>query len=151
MNKRTSQRLSLEQIREIDGIGRKVAEYIFPYVQRSGLSNQQLTEGIQLKSHTNTSMMRSGRANLPIMKVPLLAELIKCDPYVLGYLALECHSQEEHETLLRLGVIIAPEERQLHSQIQKLLFQRQKSNLIEQLYHLVRALKRFIALKKQPR
>lgn len=144
MSRRQTQKITLEQIRNKNGIGRKVAEYIYPFVKRSGLSNQELTNGLKSKSHTNTSMMRSGSANLPIEKVPLLAELIDCDPYMLGYLALQCHNEAEHKILLKLGVITSPDEQEVLVKLNQLLSDKPALDLLACVQSLVAALTKLI-------
>lgn len=118
-NKRTGRELTLDKIKP-NAKGAPVARYIFPYIQKSGLTNNDLAEFLGYENHSNMSMMRSGAARLPISKAPVLAEMVEVEnKYEFGMLVFENNCPEYVQPLKDMGVIINQNERDMLDMIEK--------------------------------
>lgn len=111
--------LTIDMIKP-DSKGAPVAQYLFPYFQSSGISNEVLANEIGFKNHSNMSMVRTGAARLPVVKAPMLAKILQLpNRYEFGMLVAENNMPNEIEALKRMGIAIDKKERKLLDLIQE--------------------------------
>lgn len=111
----TGNRVSLKDIQDEtkERKGRPVAEYMFPYIRESGLSNTELAKMLGYRNHTNLSMAKSGTAILPLNKVEAMAKAVNCDKRQLATLVMKTSNRENFDILTRCGVIMNDRQRRI--------------------------------------
>ncbi len=104
----TGNRVSLSDIRDEadERKGRAIAEFLFPFIRASGLSNNELTKMLGYKNHNNLSMARSGKAALPLNKVESMSKAVQCDKRELATVVFKTSSKESYDILHRCGLVM---------------------------------------------
>lgn len=100
-----------------------VADYVAKRINelaKRGKTARQIAEEVGYKSSNMISMLKSGRAKVPLEKIPSLARSLDIDTGLLLRLVLSEYSPDLHRTIVEIfGAITTANERDLINSIRK--------------------------------
>lgn len=112
-NLKNSRQLTLAKIKATNGKARKTAEYIFPFFKKLNDSINELAIRLGLNNHSSLSMIRTGVARIPIEKVNVFADILKCNAFELSSVIMKTCYRKEYVAMRKSGLIVTEEERRI--------------------------------------